>query len=134
MAYHSSRDDKQNVFEISISCDAEATYDPDDVHVYAVSRSYEACLTELPASQLTCTTPSATPLEGDEKLPNVMGLQVLSVQEPSLEQDARNAVHHKCDTSSPGSIVMPVLRPDVQILADDHVELYVEKCVEDSAG
>ena len=31
----------------------------------------------------------ATPLEGDEKLPNVMGLQLLLVQEPSLERDAR---------------------------------------------
>ena len=28
------------------------------------------------------------PLEGDEKLPNVMGLQSPSVQEPSLEKDA----------------------------------------------
>ena len=34
----------------------------------------------------------ATPLESDEKLPNVMGLQLLNVQEPSLEQDARNDV------------------------------------------
>ena len=69
-----------------------ATHDPDDVHVYAVSRTYEAYLTESPASQLTCTTPSATPLEGDEKLPNVMGLQLLDVQELSLEQDARKDV------------------------------------------
>ena len=30
----------------------------------------------------------ATPLEGDEKLPDVMGLQLLNVQEPSLAQDA----------------------------------------------
>ena len=78
------------MFEISISCDAEATYDPDDLHVYAVSCKYEACLTELPASQLTWTTPSATPLADDEKLPNVMGLQLLNVQEPSHGQDARN--------------------------------------------
>ena len=83
---------RANAFEISISCDAEATYDPDDVHVHAVSRTYEACLTESPASQLTCTTPSATPLEGDEKLPNVTGLQMLSVQELSLEPDARDDV------------------------------------------
>ena len=34
----------------------------------------------------------ATPLEGDEKLPSVMGLQLLIVQEPSLERDARNDV------------------------------------------
>ena len=33
-----------------------------------------------------------TPLEGDEKLPKVMGLKLLSVQEASLEQDARNDV------------------------------------------
>ena len=41
-----------------------------------------------------------------------------------------------CVRHIPDSIVMPVVRPDVQILADDHVELYVavEKCVEDSAG
>ena len=31
--------------------------------------------------------------EGDEKLPNVMGLQLLNVQKPSLEQDARNDVY-----------------------------------------
>ena len=52
----------------------------------------EAYLTESTASQLTCTTPSATPLEGDEKLPNVMGLQLLDVQELSLEQDDRKDV------------------------------------------
>ena len=34
----------------------------------------------------------ATPLEGNEKLPNVMSLQLLSIQEPSYEQDARNDV------------------------------------------
>ena len=34
----------------------------------------------------------ATLLEGDEKLPNVMSLQLLNVQEPSHEQDARNEV------------------------------------------
>jgi hypothetical protein len=34
----------------------------------------------------------ATPLAGDEKLPQVMGLQSLNVQEPSLEQDALNDV------------------------------------------
>ena len=34
----------------------------------------------------------ATSLEGDEKLPNVMDLQLLNVQEPSLEQDAGNDV------------------------------------------
>ena len=77
---------------VSIPCDVGATYDPDDMHVYAVACTYEACLTESPASRLACTTPSATPLEGDEKLPNVIGLQMLSVQEPSLEQDARNDV------------------------------------------
>ena len=52
---------------VSIPCDAGATYDPDHMHVYAVACTYEACLTESPASRLTCTTPSATPLEGDEK-------------------------------------------------------------------
>ena len=34
----------------------------------------------------------ATPLEGDEKLPNVMNLQLLKIQEPSHEQDARDDV------------------------------------------
>ena len=38
----------------------------------------------------------ATPLERDEKLPDVMGLQLLNVQEPSLEQDAVK------DASPPG--------------------------------
>ena len=31
----------------------------------------------------------ATPLEGDEKLPNMTSLQLLKTQEPSHEQDAR---------------------------------------------
>ena len=31
----------------------------------------------------------ATPLEGDEKLPNMTSLQLLKIQEPSHEQDAR---------------------------------------------
>ena len=35
---------------------------------------------------------NATLLEGDEKLPQGMGLQSLNVQEPSLEQDAVNDV------------------------------------------
>ena len=34
----------------------------------------------------------AAPLEGDEKLLDVMGLQLLNVQEPSLERDACNDV------------------------------------------
>ena len=34
----------------------------------------------------------ATPLEDDEKLPKMMGLKLLCVQEPSLEQEAVNDV------------------------------------------
>ena len=41
------------MFVISIPCDAEATYDPDDAHENAVSCTYEACVKETTASQLT---------------------------------------------------------------------------------
>ena len=43
-------------------------------------------------SSMSADVGDATPLEGDEKLPNVVGLQLLIVQEPSLERDARNDV------------------------------------------
>ena len=67
----------------------------------------------------------STPLEGDEKLPNVIGLQQLNVQEQSPKQDARKDVFppvvpstrmtiHTLNkhTSPPESIVMPVVRPE----------------------
>ena len=45
-----------------------------------------------PSKCLNAGVGDATPLEGDEKLPNMTSLQLLKIQESSHEQDARNCL------------------------------------------
>ena len=66
---------------------------PDEAHELAFPKSSEVQTNGAARKpSMNADVGDVTPLEGDEKLPNVMGLQLLIVQEPSLERDARNDV------------------------------------------